>query len=252
MGQLDKRTVIVTGAAQGIGAAYARGLVAEGANVVINDVVDSGPLVNELTAAGGEVIGINADVTDDNQIASMVAKTVEKYGRIDGLINNAALFGKIARRRFEEIDIEEFDAVMRVNIRGVWQVSRAVINIMRNQKYGKVVNIASGTVFKGTPMQLHYVTSKGAIIALSRAMAREVGEDNICINTIAPGLTQSEAVLNEGQFSDEHFDANIGSRCIKRAEEPEDLIGTAIFLLSPDSDFVTGQVLCVDGGSVTH
>tara|TARA_A100001037_G_scaffold262423_1_gene252045 strand:+ start:1629 stop:2387 length:759 start_codon:yes stop_codon:yes gene_type:complete len=252
MGQLDKRTVIVTGAAQGIGAAYARGLVAEGANVVINDVVDSGPLVNELTAAGGEVIGITADVTDDNQIASMVAKTIEKYGRIDGLINNAALFGKIARRRFEEIDIEEFDAVMRVNIRGVWQVSRAVINIMRNQKYGKVVNIASGTVFKGTPMQLHYVTSKGAIIALSRAMAREVGEDNICINTIAPGLTQSEAVLNEGQFSDEHFDANIGSRCIKRAEEPEDLIGTAIFLLSPDSDFVTGQVLCVDGGSVTH
>ena len=101
-------------------------------------------------------------------------------------------------------------------------------------------------------MQLHYVTSKGAIIALSRAMAREVGEDNICINTIAPGLTQSEAVLNEGQFSDEHFDANIGSRCIKRAEEPEDLIGTAVFLLSPDSDFVTGQVLCVDGGSVTH
>ncbi|MBD19556.1 MAG: dehydrogenase [Rhodospirillaceae bacterium] len=252
MGQLDKRTVIVTGAAQGIGAAYARGLVAEGANVVINDVIDPDPLVNELTVAGGDVIGITADVTDDDQIASMVAKTVEKYGRIDGLINNAALFGKIARRRFEEIDIEEFDAVMRVNIRGVWQVSRAVINIMRNQKYGKVVNIASGTVFKGTPMQLHYVTSKGAIIALSRAMAREVGEDNICINTIAPGLTQSEAVLNEGQFSDEHFDANIGSRCIKRAEEPEDLIGTAVFLLSPDSDFVTGQVLCVDGGSVTH
>ncbi len=252
MGQLIKRTVIVTGAAQGIGAAYARGLVAEGANVVINDVIDPDPLVNELTVAGGDVIGITADVTDDDQIASMVAKTVEKYGRIDGLINNAALFGKIARRRFEEIDIEEFDAVMRVNIRGVWQVSRAVINIMRNQKYGKVVNIASGTVFKGTPMQLHYVTSKGAIIALSRAMAREVGEDNICINTIAPGLTQSEAVLNEGQFSDEHFDANIGSRCIKRAEEPEDLIGTAVFLLSPDSDFVTGQVLCVDGGSVTH
>ncbi|MBI78371.1 MAG: dehydrogenase [Rhodospirillaceae bacterium] len=252
MGQLDKRTVIVTGAAQGIGAAYARGLVAEGANVVINDVIDPAPLVNELTAAGGDVIGITADVTDDDQIDSMVAKTVEKYGRIDGLINNAALFGKIARRRFEEIDIEEFDAVMRVNIRGVWQVSRAVINIMRNQRYGKVVNIASGTVFKGTPMQLHYVTSKGAIIALSRAMAREVGEDNICINTIAPGLTRSEAVLNEGQFSDEHFDANIGSRCIKRAEEPEDLIGTAVFLLSPDSDFVTGQVLCVDGGSVTH
>ena len=252
MGQLDKRTIIVTGAAQGIGAAYARGLVAEGANVVINDVLDPTALVDELADAGGEVMGIIADVTDDTQIADMVSQTVEKYGRIDGLINNAALFGKIARRRFEKIDIDEFDAVMRVNIRGVWQVSRAVVAIMRKQGYGKIINIASGTVFKGTPMQLHYVTSKGAIIALSRAMAREVGEDNICINTIAPGLTQSEAVLNEGQFSEEHFDANIGSRCIKRAEEPEDLVGTAIFLLSKDSDFLTGQVLCVDGGSVTH
>ena len=252
MGQLDKRTIIVTGAAQGIGAAYARGLVAEGANVVINDVLDPAALVDELADAGGEVMGIIADVTDDTQIADMVSQTVEKYGRIDGLINNAALFGKIARRRFEKIDIDEFDAVMRVNIRGVWQVSRAVVAIMRKQGYGKIINIASGTVFKGTPMQLHYVTSKGAIIALSRAMAREVGEDNICINAIAPGLTQSEAVLNEGQFSEEHFDANIGSRCIKRAEEPEDLVGTAIFLLSKDSDFLTGQVLCVDGGSVTH
>ena len=159
MGQLDKRTIIVTGAAQGIGAAYARGLVAEGANVVINDVLDPAALVDELADAGGEVMGIIADVTDDTQIADMVSQTVEKYGRIDGLINNAALFGKIARRRFEKIDIDEFDAVMRVNIRGVWQVSRAVVAIMRKQGYGKIINIASGTVFKGTPMQLHYVTS---------------------------------------------------------------------------------------------
>ena len=252
MGQLDGKTIIVTGAAQGIGAAYARGLAREGSNVLINDVTDPSALVDEITKKGGVATGIVADVTDKVQVADMISQTVEKYGRIDGLINNAALFGKLARQRFEDIDIGEFDAVMRVNVRGVWQVSCAVVKVMRKQGYGKIVNITSGTVFKGTPMQLHYVTSKGAIIALSRAMAREVGEDNICINAIAPGLTQSEAVLNEGQFSEEHFDANIASRCIKRAEEPEDLVGAAIFLLSQDSDFITGQVLCVDGGSVTH
>ena len=252
MGMLDETTVIVTGAAQGIGAAYARGLANEGANVVVNDVLDPAPLVDEIKSAGGKAMGIVADVTDDTQIADMVSQTVQEYGRIDGLINNAALFGKLARRRFEEIDMEEFDAVLRVNIRGVWQVSRAVVPVMRKQEYGKIVNIASGTVFKGTPMQLHYITSKGAIVALSRAMAREVGEDNICINAIAPGLTKSEAVVTEGEFTDDLLDANIATRCIKRAEEPEDLVGTAVFLLSKDSDFITGQVLCVDGGSVTH
>ena len=252
MGQLDGKTIIVTGAAQGIGAAYAHGLAEEGANVVINDVTDPSMVVKAITKKGGIATGIIADVTDKSQIAGMISQTVEKYGRIDGLINNAALFGKLIRQRFEDININEFDDVMRVNVRGVWQVSCAVVEVMRRQGYGKIINITSGTVFKGTPMQLHYVTSKGAIIALSRAMAREVGEDNICINAIAPGLTQSEAVINEGQFSEEHFDANIAGRCIKRAEEPEDLVGTAIFLLSQDSDFITGQVLCVDGGSVTH
>ena len=252
MGFLDGTTVIVTGAAQGIGAAYATGLAAEGANVVVSDVLDPEPLVAEIRASGGQATGIVADVTDDAQIAALVKGTLDAYGRIDGLINNAALFGKLKRRRFEEIDIDEFDAVMRVNIRGVWQVTRAVVPVMRKQQYGKIVNITSGTVFKGTPMQLHYVTSKGAIIALTRAVAREVGDDNICVNAIAPGLTASEAVLTGGQFEDVHIDANIAGRCIKRVEEPEDLIGTAVFLVSHDSDFITGQTLCVDGGSVAH
>ncbi len=252
MGILEGRTVIVTGAAQGIGAAYASGLAKEGANVVASDVLDPAPLVDEIVAAGGNAIGVVSDVTDEAQIAELVDRTKSAYGRIDGLINNAALFGKLKRRRFEEIDIDEFDAVMRVNIRGVWQMTRAVVPVMREQKYGKIVNIASRTVFKGTPMQLHYVTSKGAIIAMTRAVAREVGDDNICVNAIAPGLTASDAVLNEGQFSLQHFDANIAGRCIKRPEEPEDLVGTAIFLVSRDSDFITGQTLCVDGGSVAH
>jgi len=252
MGRLDENTVIVTGAAQGIGAAYAKGLAAEGARVVVNDVIDPRPLADEINAAGGEAMAVAADVTDDAAIADMVSEVLGRWGRIDGLVNNAALFGKLKRRPFEEIDIDEFDAVMRVNIRGVWQMTRAVVPVMREQQYGKIVNIASGTAFKGSPMQLHYVTSKGAVIALTRAVAREVGDDNICVNAIAPGLTESEAVLGEKQFTQAHFDANIAGRCIKRAETPEDLVGTVVFLVSHASDFITGQTLCVDGGSVTN
>ncbi len=252
MGMLEGIVTMVTGGAQGIGAAYARGYAAEGAKVVVSDVLDPEPIVAELKDSGGDAIGIKSDVTDDAQIQSLVATTVETYGKIDVLMNNAALFGGLKRQRFEEIDLDEFDAVLRVNIRGVWQMTKAVVPVMRKQQYGKIINIASGTVFKGSPMHLHYVSSKGAIVAMTRAVAREVGEDNICVNAIAPGLTESEAVLEGGQFSAEHVSGNIGSRCIKRAETPEDLVGTAIFLASPDSDFITGQVLCVDGGSVTH
>jgi NAD(P)-dependent dehydrogenase (short-subunit alcohol dehydrogenase family) len=253
MGVLDGRVVIVTGAAQGIGAAYARGMAAEGALVVVNDVINPEPVAADIRKAGGQAVAATADVTDDIQIAGMVKAARDAFGgRIDALVNNAALFGKLKRRRFEDIDALEFDAVLRVNIRGVWQMTRAVVPIMRGQKYGKIVNIASGTVFKGSPMQLHYVTSKGAIIAMSRALAREVGDDNICVNSIAPGLTESEAVLSEGQFGDEHFRANIASRCIRRAETPDDLVGAAVFLASADSDFMTGQVICVDGGSVMN
>ncbi|MHA1108786.1 MAG: SDR family oxidoreductase [Alphaproteobacteria bacterium] len=154
--------------------------------------------------------------------------------------------------KFEDIPEDEWDAVMRVNIRGVWQVSKAVVAEMRKRKYGKIINIASGTVFKGTPMMMHYVTSKGAIVAMSRAMAREVGDDNICVNTIAPGLTESENVAEADQWTDERLDGNAASRCIVRRETPEDLVGTVIFLSSQESDFVTGQVLVVDGGAVAH
>lgn len=249
---LDGTVAIVTGGAQGIGAAYAKGYAAEGAKVVVADILDPEPVVAELKAAGGDAIGCRTDVTDDGQIGSLVATTLETYGKIDVLMNNAALFGGLKRQRFEDIDQDVFDAVLRINIRGVWQMTKAVVPTMRAQRYGKIINIASGTVFKGTPMQLHYVTSKGAVVAMTRALAREVGEDNICVNALAPGLTESEAVLEGGQFTGEHMSANIGSRCIKRGEVPEDLVGTAIFLASRDSDFITGQVLCVDGGSVTH
>ncbi len=252
MGRLDDRVAIVTGAAQGIGAAYARGMAAEGASVVVNDISDPAPLVAEITAAGGKAIGIVADVSDQNSVDAMVRQTVGTFGKIDVLVNNAALFGHLKMSKFEDIPEDEWDAVMRVNIRGVWQVSKAVVAEMRKRKYGKIVNIASGTVFKGTPMMLHYVSSKGAIVAMSRAMAREVGDDNICVNIIAPGLTESENVAEADQWTDERLDGNAASRCIVRRETPEDLVGTVIFLSSQESDFITGQVLVVDGGAVAH
>ncbi len=252
MGRLDGDVAIITGAAQGIGAAYARGLAQEGASVVVNDVADPAGVVAEIEAAGGTALGITADVTDQDAVDAMVRRTVETWGKIDILVNNAALFGHIQMSAFEDIPEAEWDAVLRVNIRGVWQMSKAVVPGMRAQKYGKIVNIASGTVFKGTPMMLHYVSSKGAIVAMSRAMAREVGNDNICINTIAPGLTESENVAEADQWTDERLDGNAASRCIQRRESPEDLVGTVIFLSSRDADFITGQVLVVDGGSVAH
>ncbi len=252
MARLDGDVAIVTGAAQGIGAAYARGLAQEGARVVVNDVADPAGVVAEIEAAGGEALGITADVTDQEAVDAMVRQTVETWGKIDILVNNAALFGHIQMSGFEDIPEAEWDAVLRVNIRGVWQMSKAVVPGMRTRKYGKIVNIASGTVFKGTPMMLHYVSSKGAIVAMSRAMAREVGGDNICINTIAPGLTESENVAEAPQWTDERLDSNAASRCIQRREAPEDLVGTVIFLSSRDADFITGQVLVVDGGSVAH
>ncbi len=252
MARLDGDVAIITGAAQGIGAAYARGMAREGARVVVTDILDPAPLADEIRAAGGAAMGVVADVTDSPAIAAMVGQTLAAYGRIDILVNNAALFGDIKHTRFEDIAEDAWDAVMTINVRGMWQVTRAVVPEMRKRKYGKIVNIASTTALKGTPMMLHYVSSKGAVIAMSRAVAREVGDDNICVNTVAPGLTTSENVLERGHWSEEWLERNRNTRVIKRLETPEDLVGTVIFLASREADFITGQVLVVDGGAVAH
>lgn len=251
MGRLDGRVAIVTGAAQGIGAAYAKALAAEGAKTVVTDILNTDTTVNIIKQQGGEAIGLNVDVTDDDSLKRMVEATVAEYGKIDICVTNAALFGDLKQRPFLEIDQDEFDRVMKVNIRGVFQTVKAVVPEMRKQKYGKIVNIASGTVFKGTPMLLHYVSSKGAVVAMTRALAREVGDDGICVNALAPGLTMSEKVLADDQWQQGKV-ANTASRAFKREETPEDLLGAMLFLCSPDSDFVTGQTLVVDGGSVMH
>ena len=251
MGKLDGKVAIVTGAGRGIGVEYAKVLAEEGAMVTVSDIVDPTTTVNIIKQAGGEAMGIECDVTKPDQIESMVSKTVEAYGKLDIMVTNAALFADLQQKSFLEIDEAEWDRVMQVNTRGVFSCVKAAVPEMKKNGYGKIVNIASGTVFKGTPMLLHYVSSKGAQVAFTRALAREVGDDGITVNCIAPGLSMSEKVIDDDQWIAVK-DGNTASRAIKREQVPEDLIGTLVFFESSDSDFITGQTLVGDGGSAMH
>jgi NAD(P)-dependent dehydrogenase (short-subunit alcohol dehydrogenase family) len=250
MGRLNERSIIVTGAAQGIGATYAKALAAEGARVTLCDLTEPRSVADEIRAAGGEAISLVTDVTSAAAVAAMVKATLDAYGAVHGLVNNAAMFGSLKLQPFMDIESDEWDKVMAVNTRGVFECVKAVVPTMRKQKYGKIINIASGTLFKGTPHLLHYVASKGAVVAMTRVMARELGGDNILVNCIAPGLTLSPAV--QATYSRAEIDANKASRALKREEDPEDIIGALIFFASGESDFITGQTLLVDGGSVMH
>lgn len=250
--RLQGRVAIVTGAAQGIGARYAAALAAEGAALVCADVIDAEPVAAQIRAAGGRALALRADVSSAESVRQMAAASVEAFGRIDVLINNAGLFANLAMKPFEQIDAAEWDRVMAVNVRGPFECAKAVLPQMRAQGYGKIVNIASATVFKGSPMLLHYVTSKGAVVAMTRSLARELGDAGIRVNTLAPGLTASENTLANPAWQGAVGANNIASRAIKRELTPEDLCGTLVYLASAESDFVTGQVIVVDGGSVMH
>ncbi len=252
MARLTDRTVIVTGAAQGIGAAFAEALAAEGARICVCDLQPPDAVVARIKDAGGEAIGRICDVTDSKSVARLAEETLGRFGAIDGLVNNAALFASLRPKPLAEIASDEFDRVMAVNVRGPFECIKAVLPAMRAQNYGKIVNVASGTVFKGTPMLLHYVSSKGAVIALTRAVARELGTDGIRVNCVAPGLTLSEGVKSGAGASEELMRATVMSRCLPRDQMPEDLTGVVGFLLSAESDFMTGQTLVVDGGSVMN
>ncbi len=254
MGRLDGKVAIVTGAAQGIGATYAKALAAEGAAVTVADIDDGAGVVAEIEAAyqGAKVLNQITDVTDEASCFEMVAKTEEAFGGLDIMVANAAMFGKITRGPFEELLVEEWDALMAVNVKGPFLCARASAPAMRKRGGGKFINIASGTVFKGPPTMLHYVTSKGAILAMTRSLSRELGGDNICVNTIAPGLTMSENVLDRADFNEAERQFQIASRAIKREQQPDDLIGALLFLSTADSNFMSGQCLVVDGGSVNH
>ena len=251
-GRLVGRVAIVTGAAQGLGAQYVKALAAEGAAVVAGDIVDATPVAQAVTASGGRAIALHVDVTDPASVQRMVARAVAEFGRLDILINNAALFAKIRLKPFEQIDSAEWDQVMAVNVRGVFECSKAAVPEMRKRKYGKIINMSSSTVFTGKPLRLQYVASKGAILAMTRSLARELGDDGIRVNAIAPGQILTEAILQHPDRKGAEIQNNIASRPLKCEATPDVVCGTLIYLCSPESDFVTGQVIVVDGGQVMH
>jgi NAD(P)-dependent dehydrogenase (short-subunit alcohol dehydrogenase family) len=250
--RLSGKIAIVTGAAQGIGAAYAKALAGEGAQLSLCDLKPPDSVVKEITSSGGEAIGMACDVSDAAAVGRLVAATERAFGGVHILVNNAALFASLPLKPMQEIESAEWDRVMAINVRGPFECVKAVLPVMRKQRYGKIINIASGTVFKGVPMLLHYVSSKGAVVAMTRAMARELGADGITVNCLAPGLTMSEGVLANSDYAGAFVSNNVASRCLKRDATPQDLTGAIVFLASPDSDFMSGQTIVVDGGSVTH
>jgi NAD(P)-dependent dehydrogenase (short-subunit alcohol dehydrogenase family) len=250
MTDLKNKVAIVTGAARGIGAEFAQALAGAGARVVVADVLDGSAMAARIGAAGGEAIYCRADVTSAPSVAALVADTLARFGTIDVLVNNAGIFADLAKKPFTAIDDAEWDRVMAVNVRGSFACAKAVAPVMIAKRRGKIVNIASGTVFKGFAGALHYVASKGAVVAMTRCLARELGAQNICVNAIAPGLTMSEAVVDNPEWGGAAGDATVASRALKRAQQPADIVGTLLWLASDASDFVTGQTVVVDGGSV--
>jgi NAD(P)-dependent dehydrogenase (short-subunit alcohol dehydrogenase family) len=248
MGRLDEKVAIISGAAQGIGAAYAKGLAREGAKVSLCDITPVDGVVDEINAAGGMAIGQICDITDSAAVQALVDRTSQQLGGVHILVNNAALFAKLPLKHFTEITSEEWDLVMKINTRGPFECVKAVTPVMKHQQYGKIVNVTSSGVFKGIPMLLHYIASKAAVIGMTRSLTRELGEFGVRVNCIAPGLTMSEEVKANAAYAASRT-LNVNSRALKREQEPEDLVGTVIFLCSPESDFMTGQTVLVDGGS---
>ncbi len=248
---LKDKVVIVTGSARGIGKVYAKRIAAEGGKVVVSDLLDGQGTVDEIAQAGGEAAFIQADVTDEKAVEALAQATHDRFGRIDGLVNNAALFADIRMATFDQLTVAEWDQCMDVNVKGVWLTAKAVYPYMKAQKSGKIVNIASGVPFKGTPTFAHYTVSKGAVITLTRVLARSVGKDGICVNAVGPGLTHSESLVaaRGDELMNRDDELQIASRAIPRSEYPEDIVGAIVFFLSDGADFITGQTLVVDGGS---
>jgi 3-oxoacyl-[acyl-carrier protein] reductase len=252
--KLKDKVAIVTGGAGGLGKVFALRLYEEGCKVVMADLKETEDLCQAMDKRGAEALALRTDVANEESTKEMAQKTVERFGRIDILLNNAALTTStgITRKPFYEISALEWDQVMAVNQKGVFFCCKAVYPQMKKQGKGKIINVASGTFFNGLPYYIHYVTSKGGIIGFTRALAREVGDDGICVNAISPGYTLTDALRKRSQYTKEFEKTMVDKRCFKREASPEDLTGTVVFLASDDSDFITGQTIVVDGGSNLH
>jgi NAD(P)-dependent dehydrogenase (short-subunit alcohol dehydrogenase family) len=245
---LDGKVAIVTGGAQGIGRAIADALAADGARIVIADLKGA----EAAAASYADGVGLTVDVASEDDVARMAAETVERCGAIDILVNNAGLYASLAMRPFEQIPVAQWRQVMDVNVLSMFLTCRAVVPQMRAQGSGRIVNISSGTPFRGVPFLLHYVTSKGAIVALTRALAKELGGDDVLVNCVAPGFTMSDGVHEHPEVIEALQDVSVGARTIKRDQLPEDVVGAVAFLCGPGATFITGQTMVIDGGQYFH
>ncbi len=253
LASVQDRVIIVTGGGKGIGRVYCEKLAEAGARVVIADIdADANATTAAaIEAAGGTAIPVATDVSDPDATDAMAEATIAAFGRIDGLVNNASLMSVLPRRPWHEIPLDEWDAVMGVNVRGVFLCCRAVFPQMRDQNKGKIVNISSSRFWEGTPNRLHYSTSKAGVIGLTRSLSREVGEFNITVNAITPGFTLSDTqVASSGDYARQNLPDE--QRAIRRHQYPEDLVGAVMFLVSDASDYITGQTINVDGGRSMH
>ena len=252
---LTGRCVIVTGGGTGIGKVYSTALAGAGAKLVIADIAgqEGEAVAAAITKDGGNALAVTTDISDEAATLRMAAAALEAYGSIDVLINNASLMSVLERRPWHEIEVEEWDRVMAVNLRGMFLCCRAVYGQMKKQGRGKIINISSSRFWAGTPNRLHYSTSKAGVIGLTRSLSREVGDDNIAVNAITPGFTESDSQL--ATSTTQHLQSQAEryrGRSFKRAEQPDDLVGAVMFLASDASNCITGQTLNVDGGENMH
>jgi len=252
MPRLQDKVAIVTGAAAGpkaaLGSIFAKALAAEGAKVVLADAKDCGPVAAEIAGNGGAAQAVTVDVREPQSVAAMVAAAEQRFGRLDILVNNAAVGSNIPPVAIEDIAVETWDDFMAVNVRGTFLCSKAAIPLMRRNSYGKIINLSSTTMVSGLSHRLHYVTGKGAITAMTRAMARELGPYGIRVNSLAPGLVMNDSVAAAMARRPGLHEFVLDTRAIKKDVFADDLLGTLIYLASPDSDAVTGQFLIVDNG----
>jgi NAD(P)-dependent dehydrogenase (short-subunit alcohol dehydrogenase family) len=250
--KLAGKTAIITGGAMGIGRVLAEGLAAEGANIVIADRAGATEAAAEMAAAGHAALGIACDVSSEQDTAGMAAASLEKFGAIDVLVNNAGIYSSLTPQPFDEQTADEWRTILDVNVIGTFLCCKAVAAQMRAQGGGRIINLSSGTPFKGVPYLLHYVASKGAINAITKSLAKELGGDGILVNGIAPGFTLSDGVMANPVQLEKLQEISLRARTLQRDQLPSDLVGAAVYFASADSAFVTGQTLVVDGGAYFH
>ncbi len=250
--KLDRKIALVTGAANGIGKAIATALAREGARILVADLARAEEAAAELTAAGFEAKGIRVDITSEEDVGGAMSLAQGHFGGLDIVVNNAAIFSTLVPKALEDITVAEWRQVMDVNTLGTFVVTKAALPLLKKSAAARVVNLCSGVAFKGNPLYLHYVASKGAILSMTRAMAKELGAHNILVNAIAPGFTLSENVEANPALMEKVRGPSIAGRSLARDMYPADVVGAAVFFCGPDSAFITGQTLVIDGGSYFH